>query len=581
MSRRKRSSPKSRPGGKSDPQAPQEAGGSQGAGRRYIPSPAAIRETVESVVIAFVLAFLFRTFEAEAFVIPTGSMAPTLMGRHYDLECPQCKYPFQVSASEEVDSRTNVSLGKEYKVLGCTCPMCRYPIQLRREDQAFKGDRILVNKFAYQFASPERWDVAVFKYPGGASTNFIKRIVGLPGDTIRISHGDIWVTRDGQPESIARKPPRKLLAMLQPVYDNDYALPEMIEGGWPARWQPVPSPGGSAAGPWVTSEDYKSFSSSGSAEGQSWLRYQHFVPSPSQWRSIVDGTLWDPKPQLISDFCYYNTNRNSQHGRQPDPESLGLFWVGDLALRCELVVEKAAGEAIFELVEGGRRMQCRIDLATGRATLSISGLEGFQPSASTGVCGAGTYQITFSNVDDQLLLWVDGKVVPFDGPTAYDPLGNTRPQAADLAPVGIACCGPAAFRVNHLKVLRDIYYISGLATNVGGVSEFEPDWNPYYRFKPGGVAEFLSDQSTWEAFDHMLPATFTLGADQFLVLGDNSPKSKDSRLWGQEGFESYVSRKLLIGKALFIYWPHSWDKITGTEIPFPMFPNVQRMRFVR
>ena len=40
----------------------------------------AIRETVESIVIAFVLAFLFRTFEAEAFVIPTGSMAPTLMG---------------------------------------------------------------------------------------------------------------------------------------------------------------------------------------------------------------------------------------------------------------------------------------------------------------------------------------------------------------------------------------------------------------------------------------------------------------------------------------------------------------------
>ena len=38
----------------------------------------AVREIIESVVIAFVLAFLFRTFEAEAFVIPTGSMAPTL-----------------------------------------------------------------------------------------------------------------------------------------------------------------------------------------------------------------------------------------------------------------------------------------------------------------------------------------------------------------------------------------------------------------------------------------------------------------------------------------------------------------------
>ena len=40
----------------------------------------AVRETIESIVVAFVLAFLFRTFEAEAFVIPTGSMSPSLQG---------------------------------------------------------------------------------------------------------------------------------------------------------------------------------------------------------------------------------------------------------------------------------------------------------------------------------------------------------------------------------------------------------------------------------------------------------------------------------------------------------------------
>src|ERR1700676_3426555 len=51
-----------------------------------------IRETIESIVIAFILAFLFRTFEVEAFVIPTGSMATTLMGRNLDLDCPQCGF---------------------------------------------------------------------------------------------------------------------------------------------------------------------------------------------------------------------------------------------------------------------------------------------------------------------------------------------------------------------------------------------------------------------------------------------------------------------------------------------------------
>ena len=46
------------------------------------------RETVESLLMAVILALLFKGYVAEAFVIPTGSMAPTLMGRHRDVCCP-------------------------------------------------------------------------------------------------------------------------------------------------------------------------------------------------------------------------------------------------------------------------------------------------------------------------------------------------------------------------------------------------------------------------------------------------------------------------------------------------------------
>ena len=56
---------------------------------------------------------------------------------------------------------------------------------------------------------------------------------------------------------------------------------------------------------------------------------------------------------------------------------------------------------------------------------------------------------------------------------------------------------------------------------------------------------------------------------------DNSAKSADSRVW------RYVSRDLLIGKAFFIYWPHSWSRIPYLKIPFPYFPNFSRMGFVR
>ena len=62
------------------------------------------------------------------------------------------------------------------------------------------------------------------------------------------------------------------------------------------------------------------------------------------------------------------------------------------------------------------------------------------------------------------------------------------------------------------------------------------------------------------------------------MLGDNSPFSQDARLWSGE---KYVSRELLIGKALVIFWPHSFNRIYGTPIPFPFFPNFARMGFIR
>ena len=193
-------------------------------------SPAAIRETVESVIIAFVLAFLFRTFEAEAFVIPTGSMAPTLMGKHKDLECPMCHYRYQVSASDhQIAIPSNEVPARIYPCHLPDVPLHGRPSPRQSPRQSYPtydGDRILVAKFPYEFADPKRWDVIVFKYPDDATMNYIKRLVGLPGETISIHDGDLWIHEPDQPEGhfeIARKPPEKILAMLQPVYDNDLA----------------------------------------------------------------------------------------------------------------------------------------------------------------------------------------------------------------------------------------------------------------------------------------------------------------------------------------------------------------------
>jgi signal peptidase I len=567
---------------------------------RHAPSAASIRETIESIAIAFILAFLFRTFEAEAFVIPTGSMAPTLMGRHKDLACPICGYPFQVNASEEVDRDGRPRLLND-RVGSCTCPMCRYTFEIDdRKNPSYSGDRIIVNKFSYQLNDPKRWDVIVFNYPEEAHDNFIKRLAGLPNETLRIHLGDLWFRdgKDGSPKSggevfnIARKPPQKLLAMLQPVFDNDY-MPAIAKYGWPARWQADPDANGSENA-W-TSNDYQTYQTNGAPANEVWLRYRHLVPSFPQWNQVQSGraSSREPvKPQLITDFAPYNsahTISETQIRMDPSPDLLGMHWVGDLAVSADVELENSSGELILELVKGGRTFQCRLDLATGEARLSISGddMQAFHPAAKTIFRGPGKYRVMFSNCDRELLLWVDDKPVKFDSPATYDDLHNSLPTPLDLTPIGFGSKG-AKIKISHLKVFRDIYYIA--------VNKYSPPLeyiignrkkellNDYIRvpmlFTRGEVAKFFSDPTQWSALEesNMREVEFSLKSDQYFALGDNSPKSRDSRLWNKQ---YWIDGDLLKGKALFIYWPHSWNRIPYVNIPFPFFPNFSRMHFIK
>ena len=201
-------------------------------------------------------------------------MAPTLMGRHKDLFCPECGNEYQASASDRMMENGQA---REAVVDSATCPACRYTANLNRGNPehktypSYNGDRILVGKFPFLFEEPKRWDIIVFKFPGDATTNYIKRLVGLPGETVRIQWGDLWIRKGDGAFEIARKTPEKLLAMLQPVFDNDLA-PRITALGWPARWQPL-APAGDK-GVW-NSANGTSFETDGRAAGEAWLRYQH------------------------------------------------------------------------------------------------------------------------------------------------------------------------------------------------------------------------------------------------------------------------------------------------------------------
>lgn len=93
------------------------------------------RETIETILWALVLALILRAFVVQAFWIPSGSMIPTLD----------------------------------------------------------PGDRVLVAKFWHVVSEPKRGQVIVFKYPVDPSRDFVKRIIALPGETVRMENGTVLV----------------------------------------------------------------------------------------------------------------------------------------------------------------------------------------------------------------------------------------------------------------------------------------------------------------------------------------------------------------------------------------------------
>ncbi|CAN5514392.1 hypothetical protein BH09SUM1_BH09SUM1_20650 [soil metagenome] len=203
-----------------------------------------MRGYIDALVVAYVLAMFIRTYVFELFMIPTGSMTPTLIG---DSEGEVVFADYDSDGIKDI-IYTFSGHGRSSSVL---------QIYLMDKDNTFRQelfvrnvnpdavrelanhsphrkDMILVNKFAYWFATPQRGDIAVFKVPDrpNPQTNtsvfdptkpvFIKRVVGLPGDTVTFEPVD--------GEEVALNDPRRVSNAFGGIELQFQSKPVLING---------------------------------------------------------------------------------------------------------------------------------------------------------------------------------------------------------------------------------------------------------------------------------------------------------------------------------------------------------------
>lgn len=494
------------------------------------------RETTDFLALAVSLIIVLRTFIAEPFQIPTGSMGPTFLGRHKEPTCPACGYQFAVSTSDEWDHGTGQSRAARALLTTAECPNCRATVSLENvPTQA--GDRILVWK--NPAAGFRRFDVAVFKRADERQTPFLKRLVGLPGETIRINRGEIEILgpgRDGAAEwQICRKSPAQVLQMAVLVHDDRFA-PRDLPADWPPRWSATPAT-------WCRDRTGHVLERKDDSGSLARLEYRHIGRTR-------------PRPRLITDDLAYNSALTATESgqRQYRRASTG-HPVGDLIVEFGLSPSSATRRFGVELILGHHVDRWLMSKADEGGALHSLERDGRVLWSGAAPFPSGPTSFRFARVDRRLLLWdTDGLVASVELAEESGPnLDATSPQERDLVPVVILADGVGT-RVSDLVLSRDIYY-----SRRSESADF---------FRPAASAEemdeFLADPARWARLREITPQSdpWILGDDEYIALGDNSLQSNDSRHWHGEPF---VRRRMLLGRAQWLLWPLT----TGRFGPIP------------
>ena len=499
-----------------------------------------VKETIISVIISFAMAFVFRSYVVEPFRIPTGSMAPTLLGAHMRFHSPVGGYDWTVNPRDENSSgaplRLQAASAIDADPLFVQDPLTGAPLE-RRNVRLRAGDRILVLKYLYLLREPRRYEVVVFKNPEDPAVNLIKRLVGLPGEDVLVVDGDIFARTAGSadPYRITRKPERAQREVWDPIADSAFApLAGTVEG-----WR----------GPWA---------------GEGWNTDGRIYRQDTADSSLT----WDDTVRAINDFTPYNATLSSGH-----PARAVLFPVSDLRIRASVNPDAPSLTATLSIATRGHTFEATISGTSAELRGTPEGADA--PTMTAEITGsflpAGRYSdLEFWHVDQSLQLWVNGEKIL---ETAYEWTPEERYTRGAAA--GSVRLEPADPRTVAPPVVGMRF--TGSPVSLAGVAL---DRDLYYRAVRQAGRYFRATHPTY-------PVSLT--SEQYFMLGDNSAASHDGRSWSRVnpwigesfGYEpGVVHHDLILGKAFMVYWPAPYDAQIPPGIKLPI-PDVGRVRFIR
>ena len=380
------------------------------------PEPSPLRPTAEFLVVLLIGILVFRSFAAEAYIVPTGSMAPTLLGLHREYVCNNCRKHYDLGMDEQGRSGRPV------------CPNCGESPHPADPGVERSGDRLLVHKHLFDMRPARRWEVAVFQNPADPRQAYVKRIVGLPGESVLIRGGDVYA--DGK---IARKSPEEQRALRIPVFDNDF--PPADADRYP-RWIFWRSGRRRSATGWeAVGSTFRHEPATPPVDAIDWLEYRHWQPDRARYGPIRDYTPYNgadlPGDNRVNDLMLAATVTLGSPGAV-------RLWIGG-----------EADEFVVTLPIGGAG---RVEATRNGRPVSLAGVR------------AGPLKLT-AKVEAS---WFDRRLtVTLDGAPAFDPLDiddePLRPSPRRVAPA-IGVDPGASATVKDLKVYRDIYYTDALSS---------------------------------------------------------------------------------------------------------------------